>query len=157
MGPPGVTPANASAPAFAPLPQAATEQTQAVLAARLARAVRDGQTTLTVELHPIELGRVEVHLSFHPDGVGVQMTVDRRDTFDSFTRDRANLEQQLSQAGIDLGSGGLNLRFGQQSGESASRGSAVPIRSVPAAAQPLSPRSQATRTVAGLGVVDITA
>jgi flagellar hook-length control protein FliK len=58
-----------------------------------------------------------VHLVFHADGVDVQMTVDRRDTFDSFARDRANLEQQLSQAGINLGSGGLDLRFGAPSGQ----------------------------------------
>ena len=37
------------------------------------------------------------------------MTLDRRETYDAFTRDRASLEQQFSKAGIDLGSGGLNF------------------------------------------------
>jgi flagellar hook-length control protein FliK len=101
--------------------QAAPEQTQALLAVRLARAVQQGQTTLSVELHPAELGRVEVHLSFRPDGVGVQMTVDRQDTFDAFVRDRGSLEQQLAQAGIDLGSSGLDLRFGQHSSQPSPR------------------------------------
>jgi flagellar hook-length control protein FliK len=82
---------------------------------RIARAMHDGTQTFSIELHPAELGRVDVRVSFHAEGVGVQMTVDRQETYAAFHRDRAALEQQLAQAGINLGSGGLDLRYGAQS------------------------------------------
>jgi flagellar hook-length control protein FliK len=73
---------------------------------------------MTVELHPAELGRVEIRFSFHPEGLTVRMTLDRPETFAAFSRDRAGLEQQLAQAGVDLAGGGLDLRLGQQSDQS---------------------------------------
>jgi hypothetical protein len=73
----------------------------------------DGDKTITVELHPAELGRVEIHFSFHSDGMNVRMTLDRPETFEAFSHDRGGLEQQLAQAGVDLGGGGLDLRLGQ--------------------------------------------
>lgn len=82
---------------------------------RIARAVQDGAHTLTMELHPAELGRVEVRMSFHEGSVGVQMTLDRPETYDAFVRDRGVMEQHLASAGINLSSGGLDMRFGQQS------------------------------------------
>jgi len=110
-----------AAPIAVPTPPTSMEDTRAALAVRISTAVQDGHQTLSIELNPADLGRVEVRLSFHPDGVGVQMTIDKKETFDAFTRDRASLEQQFSQAGIDLGGGGLNLRFGQQTGQSPGR------------------------------------
>jgi len=104
------TPPDAAAPAVPRL----NLDTLQPLALRIARGAHDGDKVLTVELHPAELGRVDVRLLFHADGVGVQMTIHRADTLDAFTRNRAGLEQQLAQAGINLGSGGLDLRAGQQ-------------------------------------------
>ena len=98
------------------LPRVAGETGEPV-AIRIARAARDGDKTLTMELHPADLGRVEVRLSFHANGVGVQMTLDKPETFEAFSRNRAGLEQQLAQAGINLGDGGLDLRLGQQGGQ----------------------------------------
>ncbi len=83
------------------------------LAMHVAQALMDGDKTITVELHPAELGRVEIHFSFHSDGMNVRMTLDRPETFEAFSHDRGGLEQQLAQAGVDLGGGGLDLRLGQ--------------------------------------------
>ena len=83
------------------------------VALRVNRAIRSGQDTLTIELHPAELGHVAVRLAFHGNNVDVRMVVSRQETFQAFSQDRAALEQQFSQAGINLGSGGLDLRYGQ--------------------------------------------
>ena len=118
-----------------------TTETTQPLALRIARAAQDGDKVLTVELHPADLGRVDVRLSFHADGMGVQMTIHRADTFDAFTRNRPGLEQQLAQAGINLGSGGLDLRAGQQQSgqqEAAPRSSQVRAPAIASAITPVS-------------------
>jgi flagellar hook-length control protein FliK len=105
-GPATLTP---SAPA-APPTATVTQQ----VAIHVAQSLNEGTRTVTVELHPAELGRVEIHLSFHSDGMNVRMTVDRPETFEALSHDRGGLQQQLTQAGVDLGGGGLDLRLGQQ-------------------------------------------
>ncbi len=94
------------------MPSAGTVTQQ--VAIHVAQSLNDGARSVTVELHPAELGRVEIHFSFHSDGMDVHMTVDRQETFDALSHDRNGLQQQLAQAGVDLGSGGLDLRLGQQ-------------------------------------------
>jgi hypothetical protein len=158
MPAPSVSPAavgNAS-PTLASASQAGSDQTHALLAMRVNRAIQDGQSTVSVELHPAELGRVEVRLSFHADGVGVQMTIDRRETYDAFTRDRAGLEQQFTQAGIDLGSGGLDLRYGQHSDRSAAPEAPTGNRSAAAMPQPVASVRPASPR-AGNSLIDILA
>jgi flagellar hook-length control protein FliK len=108
-GNPAGTAARPGVPAVPPQVAAAAGD---ALAMRIARALQDGNRTVTVALHPDELGRVEVRMAFRDGTVGVQMTLDRPATYDAFIRDRATLEQQMAQAGIDLGAGGLDLRFG---------------------------------------------
>ena len=103
----------------------------------VARSLASGADTVTVELHPAELGRVEIRFSFHADGLSVRMTIDRPETFDAFSRDRSGLEQQLAQAGVDFAGGGLDLRLGQQSGQPDSYSSGtnprVPMPATPSA------------------------
>jgi hypothetical protein len=91
----------------------AMSEANRAVALRVSHAIRSGQETLTIELHPAELGHVAVHLAFHGDSVDVRMVVGRQETFQAFSQDRAALEQQFSQAGIDLGTGGLDLRYSQ--------------------------------------------
>jgi flagellar hook-length control protein FliK len=84
------------------------------VAMHVAQSLNDTGKTVTVELHPAELGRVEIHFSFHSDGMNVRLIVDRPETFEAFSHDRSGLQQQLAQAGVNLGGGGLDLRLGQQ-------------------------------------------
>ncbi len=117
-------------------PAPAAAEVTATVAARIGRAVQDGTHVLTMQLHPAELGRVEVRLSFHDSGVGVQMTLDRAETFDSFSRNRGAMEQHLANSGINLGTGGLDLRFGQQPDRSPQPFAPAVRIALPADAQP---------------------
>ena len=118
------------------LPAQAAAEVTATVAARIGRAVQDGTHVLTMQLHPAELGRVEVRLSFHDSGVGVQMTLDRAETFDAFSRNRSAMEQHLADSGINLGTGGLDLRFGQQPDRSPQPFAPAVRIALPADAQP---------------------
>lgn len=109
-------------------PTQALADARDIVAMRIAHGVSTGDQTLSIDLHPAELGHVGVQLSFHDGSVSVQMTISRQDTFDSFSRDRGALEQQLAQAGVNLGSGGLDLRFGQPQGQPGFFGQAAPAR-----------------------------
>jgi flagellar hook-length control protein FliK len=127
------------------------------VAVHVAAALQDGSRTITVELHPAELGRVEIRLSFESGSLNVQMTVDRQSTFEAFSRDRGGLEQQLGQAGVDLGSGGLDLRLGQQSDQSESNTSGGGAPAPRAAAPTPAPSTTPTTTWVGNGLIDILA
>jgi flagellar hook-length control protein FliK len=157
VAPPASSAPNAVAAIAGPaMPQVAGEAGEPV-AVRIARAARDGDQTLTLELHPADLGRVEVRLSFHADGVGVQMTLDKPETFAAFSHNRAGLEQQLAQSGISLGGGGLDLRLGQQGGQPESERRPGNVR---ASAGPYAIPSTALPPVtswASRGLVDIVA
>lgn len=92
-------------------PRVAAEAGQQV-ALRMARAAANGVESISVDLRPPELGRVEVRMTFRDGMVQVVMAAERAETFEAFRQDRTQLEQQLAQAGIDLGGGGLDLRHG---------------------------------------------
>lgn len=112
------TPATAGAAATpAADPSRVAQQAGAQVAVSLSRALANGSRTVTVQLHPDDLGRVELRLGFHPSGLSVQMTLQSRQTFEAFTENRSSLEQQFAQAGVDLGSNGLDLRFQQNSSD----------------------------------------
>ena len=140
----------------AAIPQRALTAAGETVAARIGRAVQDGTHVLTMELHPAELGRVEVRLSFHDGGIGVQMTLDRPETYDAFSRNRGGMEQQLADAGINLGSGGLDLRFGQQSGHPAPQPGATAIR-IPLPAETVPANRQPSAVSMHDGLIDILA
>ena len=78
------TPKAAAAAAAAPAEQ---------LGVHIQRAVRDGNTRITVQLNPVDLGQVDVHLDFARDGrVSATILADRADTLDMLQRDARLLE-----------------------------------------------------------------
>jgi len=107
-------PPPAAMPAQAPLPQnrlAAEAAPQLVL--RMAQAARkDGVETISVDLRPPELGRVELQLTFRDGAVQVVMRAEQAETFDALRHERHNLVQQMEQAGLQLGGSGLDLQHG---------------------------------------------
>jgi hypothetical protein len=116
---------------------------------RLSQALRDGEDALTITLHPADLGRVQIRLAVADDGVRVEMTLDRQETFDTFRQDTAGLERQFAEAGISLADRGLDLRFGQSS--SGERRDDPPQPPPPAARTPVA------AVVVRDGLIDITA
>jgi hypothetical protein len=69
--------------------------------------------SVSVDLRPPELGRVELRLTFQDGTVQVSMAAERSDTFEALRQDRVHLEQQMQQAGLQLGGGGLDLQHGR--------------------------------------------
>lgn len=89
------------------------------LAVQVQRAVRDGNSRITVQLNPVELGHVEVQLDFAQDGrVSATILADRPETLDMLQRDARSLERSLQNAGLQTDSGSLSfdLRGGNQQG-----------------------------------------
>ncbi len=111
--PQGAPPPAAALPAtMAPLPPQLAAEARQQVALRVASAVSSGVDTVSVDLRPPELGRVEIRLTFHESSVQVVVAAERATTYEAFRQDRAHLEQQLAQAGFDLGGGALDLRHG---------------------------------------------
>jgi flagellar hook-length control protein FliK len=138
------TPADHAMPDAAPASAgpAALAEARDTVALRVAHAAQDGVPTVSIDLHPAELGHVGIELSFHDGGVSVQMTLARHETYEAFSRDRVALEQQLAQAGLSLGSGGLDLRFGQKQDQQPA------FAGTPAVARIASPHPAATASPA---------
>jgi hypothetical protein len=109
------TDGTAQAGPAAPAPPPVVE-TQRQLAVHIGKAAQAGESTLTINLNPIDLGPVAVRLFFHAGGVDLQLTVANRTTYDSLVLDQSGLEQQLAQAGVNLTGGGVDLRFGAPDG-----------------------------------------
>lgn len=81
------------------------------------QATGDGADKITIQLDPVELGRVEVKMQVAQDGqTQISFTVDKPSTFDALSRDVRSLERSLQDAGIkaDAGSMQFNLRQSPQ-------------------------------------------
>ncbi|WP_131829688.1 flagellar hook-length control protein FliK, partial [Teichococcus deserti] len=128
---PGTTPAQ---PVLVPQAAAAAHPRLAAEAApqialHLARAAEDGKETVSVELRPPELGRVELRLTFRDGQVQqVVMAAERVETFEALRQDRSLLLQQMEQAGLQLGQSGLDLQHGRSPQQQAAEGEARPYR-----------------------------
>jgi hypothetical protein len=96
------------------------------IAVQIQNAMQNGNSRLTVSLHPAELGRVEVKLDIDKEkNVSATVIVDRPATLDLLRNDSKALERALQDAGLQTGSGSLsfNLRDGNgQNGSTAQNG-----------------------------------
>ncbi len=70
---------------------------------------------VTIQLDPVELGRVEVNLQRGSDGHSqITFTVDKPETFDQLSRDARLLERSLQEAGIKADAGSMQFNLRQQ-------------------------------------------
>lgn len=80
--------------------------------------MKDGVDQMTIQLDPIDLGRVEVSMRTGADGqTQLSFIVDKAETLDALARDARSLEKALQDAGVkaDTGSMQFNLRQQHQS------------------------------------------
>jgi len=78
-------------------------------------ATRDGASTLTIRLDPVELGRVEVRMQIDPAGkLLATISAEHVSALDLLRRDATMLAQTLSQAGIQADA--ASFRFDTQAG-----------------------------------------
>ncbi|MCW2997600.1 MAG: flagellar hook-length control protein FliK, partial [Solirubrobacterales bacterium] len=102
-------PQPAAAPALAPAPAPAPAPLGAQLAEhveRVADIVRmtsaHGVARARLELHPLDLGSVDVRLRSTAQGLVAAITVDQADTLQAVTRAGAELQQQLADRGLNV-------------------------------------------------------
>ena len=100
-----VGPSATSAVALAELPEA------------IATRSRDGHSRFDIRLSPAELGNVDVRVEVRSSGeVRAHLVVERTETLDMMLRDQRQLERSLSDAGLDVGSSGLQFSLKEQPG-----------------------------------------
>lgn len=79
------------------------------------QAAGDGADQITVQLDPVELGRIEIKLHMHKDGATqLLFLVDKPETFDALSRDARMLEQSLQESGIKADTSGMQFNLRQQ-------------------------------------------
>ncbi|MBP6012781.1 MAG: flagellar hook-length control protein FliK [Alphaproteobacteria bacterium] len=101
---------------MAPTPQ--TPVPLDALAVNIARKVEAGVSQFDITLHPAELGKLEISLSVADDGrIHAALRAERPETLDLLQRDARQLESQLRQAGLDVGSNSLSFSLSQGNGQ----------------------------------------
>jgi hypothetical protein len=88
------------------------------IAVQIQNAMQNGNSRVTVALHPAELGRVEVKLNIDKDkNVTATIVVDRPATLDLLQRDAKALERALQDAGLQADSGSLSFNLRDNGGQ----------------------------------------
>lgn len=94
--------------------QPATQQ----VAVQISRAVQDGNNRFTIELKPITMGRVTVHLEVgHDNRVIAILSAERPETLELLQRDSRALEKALQDAGLNTDSGSLSFSLEGHNGD----------------------------------------
>lgn len=79
------------------------------------QANKEGVERITIQLDPVDLGRVEVSMHKNSEGhTQVSFTVDKPSTFDALSRDARSLERSLQDAGIKADAGNMQFNLRQQ-------------------------------------------
>ena len=79
------------------------------------QAVADGASHIKIQLHPEDLGRVDVRMSVGLDGkTGMTIMADNKDTLEMLQREVRHLERALTDLGLKPDAGGLSFHLRQQ-------------------------------------------
>ncbi|GAB5387752.1 MAG: hypothetical protein Alpg2KO_07200 [Alphaproteobacteria bacterium] len=82
------------------------------------RAVETGQTRISMQLRPAELGRIDIRLHVGPDGMTTaDIQADSAETLDILRRDHAGLEKAIGNAGLNSDGAILNFSLRNDGGQ----------------------------------------
>lgn len=85
------------------------------LSISIARGAREGADKIDIQLHPAELGRVEVKLEVGHDGrIQAVVSADRPDTLDHLRRDVNQLQKALADAGFSTDDNSFTFQDGRE-------------------------------------------
>ena len=88
------------------------------LAVQIARKFEAGVSQFEISLHPAELGQIDISLSVADDGhIQAVLRAERPETLELLQRDARSLEQQLRQAGLEVGSNALSFSLSGGNGQ----------------------------------------
>jgi flagellar hook-length control protein FliK len=103
--------ATAGSKSSTPLIQPANTQ----IAVQIARALPQGIDRFSIQLHPADLGAVEIQLDIAEDGrLSALIIAERPETLDMLQRDSRALERSLNDTGLRLENGGLSFSLKQE-------------------------------------------
>jgi hypothetical protein len=95
--------------AYVPIP--APEQVHVAVSHAIKTGIRD----VTIQLDPVDLGRVEVSMHTNADGqTQITFMVDKPSTLDSLARSAHGLERSLQEAGVKTDAGNMQFNLRQQ-------------------------------------------
>ena len=85
---------------------------------QLQRGINSRIESMTLQLEPAELGRLDIKLKFGKDGkISAHMTVDKPETLALLQKDSPHLEKILQQTGLDADENSLSFDLRQQSNQ----------------------------------------
>ena len=97
----------------AAMPQGVHEQ----MAVHIQKNVSDGNDQFTINLRPVEMGRIDIRLEIAADGrVSAMVAVEKAQTLELLQRDSRNLERALQDAGLKADSNSLNFSLRGEGG-----------------------------------------
>lgn len=74
----------------------------------------DGLNSITMQLEPTDLGRVEIKMDTVDGKTNISFLVDKPETLDALSRDARSLERQLQEAGVRADAGSMQFNLRQQ-------------------------------------------
>lgn len=91
------------------------------VAVKLNHQAKTGLDTMTIQLRPTDLGRIDVKLNFHDGSVTGMIIADNQATLDLLVKDQRALERALQESGLRTDSGSLSFQLRDQSGQQAAQ------------------------------------
>jgi len=96
-------------------PSSSTNATTQMVALQIQRNAAAKVDTFTMQLNPMNLGRLEIKMKFTRDGaVKAQLIAEKPETLSMLQKDQPQIQRLLQQAGLDVDENALSFDLRQQ-------------------------------------------